>query len=199
MRSAKIIFIISILSFASLSVWFYCTLEYEDSPLDILEYRLDSTSSPEYLTVESAYAYIPHPSIFLLDDIDSSSALVEFLYKYKYRVGIILAPRQSELDLEVMYFDMIELTNLGDLGARTYQFKSGPDLMYLLFEFGGINEFNELQYMISAVIPQRKLTVLMTGSDMDVPKSLDIIRMILYNDPSVKMDLIRQDTESFKS
>jgi len=192
-------FIISIFLVAFCGIWIYTELLYLKNPIEFYDRWKITISKADSAVYQDSRVFIPKGSIILDSSLHDSFASVEFLYNYNYLIACYLVPNKDYEFFVSTYLTLIDTIVFGDLAGRSFRFRFGSDTVFMLFEIE--NYYTKLgsQYLITVFIPEKKVYLIMTGSDLDVSKAIELIRTLIYKNENISVELIDETATADKS
>jgi len=180
-------------------IWFYTELVYSRSPVNIYNRWKASISRPDSVIYIDSKMYIPENSIILGSSQQENYVKVEILYDRNYLIGCYLVPTMDYDFFLSTYLTLVEKIDFGDLAGRYYNFMFENDIVFMLYEIEDFYTESGIQYLMTAFFPEKKLYLIISGSDLDVAKSISIIKIMVYNNKDIDVYLISDFFPEYKS
>ncbi|UCE64947.1 MAG: hypothetical protein JSU85_08660 [Candidatus Zixiibacteriota bacterium] len=191
-------FILSIILFMVGLSWFIIEYEYSKSPIAFIALRIGSISKADSISFGGTRIYIPVNSIITESDLQENLLEVKFIYEYKYVLTCLLMDNVHPDYYTDTFYNFIENISFGDLTGRSYHFKFNSDDVYILYEIADMNTEDGNHYAVNAFLPDKKLVLFISGIDLDVMKTINVIREIVYNDVEKGISLVGEKRKEDK-
>ena len=130
--------------------------------------------------------------MILKSEVEDKEIEVEFIYDYKYLIRCVLVPDLRYDFFEDAFYLTMDQISFGDITGRSYEFMFDSDHVFMLYEVAAFAEEKGNAYLSTVFIPEKKLWMIIGDGDLDVSKTLHIIKEIIYDNKNVGVSLVAE-------
>jgi hypothetical protein len=154
-----------------------------------------SEQPPDTIYAYSSTLYFQEPYTINTYNEEDNNFVMDFTYSNKYSITLGKSKSFNTAGYKSSYLYDLSTTGpgIGDLIAGNYEFKVESDSVFMIYKFEKIDEHTVLYFETWAYFPEKGMVIAFSGPEYDIYEAIDVLKAIVYDDPSIEFELLRNN------